>query len=64
MNTQALFEPFGKAQDRLREFACPPKVRVRPILMRSNWASMVLFTFAETKVNRLPGRNPATSKIT
>jgi hypothetical protein len=27
--------------------------------MWPDWASMVLFTFAKTKVNRLPGRNPA-----
>ena len=31
-------------------------------LRRPDWASMVLGTFAETKVPRLPGRTPATQK--
>jgi hypothetical protein len=31
--------------------------------MRPDWASVVLATFAGTKVARLPGRNPATQKI-
>ncbi len=33
-------------------------------VMSSNGASMVLTTFAETKVARLPGRTPATQKST
>ena len=41
----------------------PPESRGRPITMRSDWTSMVLGPFAETKGPRLPGRNPATSKI-
>ncbi len=52
MDRRALFERS--------ELARPPQARVRPILMRPDGASMVLFTFAKTKVNRLPGRNPAT----
>jgi len=32
--------------------------------MGPDGASMVLATFVETKVARLPGRNPATQKIT
>jgi len=41
------------------ELVRSPKVGVRPILMRPDGASLVLATFAETKVARLPGRNPA-----
>ena len=59
MNRRTLFEPFEKPQDRLRELGRPPQVRVRPILMRPDGASLVLGPFAETKGPRLPGRNPA-----
>jgi hypothetical protein len=52
MNRRTLFEPG--------ELVRPPQVCVRPILMRPDGASMVLATFAETKVARPPGRNPAT----
>jgi len=61
---RALFEPFGKSQDKLRELARPSRgLRPSPV-MRPGGASMVLATFAETKVARLPGRNPATQKTT
>ncbi len=36
-----------------------PKASVRPILMRSDWAPLVLATFAGTKVARPSGRTPA-----
>ena len=59
ISRRELFEPFDKTQARLRELARPPNSRVRPLLW-PGWASLVLATFAETKVARLPGRYPAT----
>jgi len=52
--SRGLFEPC--------ELARSPS-GVRPILIWPDWASMVLATFAKTKVARLPGRNPATPKF-
>ena len=50
---------------------CEPCELVRPLmtgrpfaLLRPDGASMVLPTFAKTKVGRLPGRNPAIQNIT
>ncbi len=45
------------------ELVRPPQVGVRHLYLIPDGASMVLGTFAETKGPRLPGRNPATSKI-
>ena len=62
---RALFEPFEKTQDRLREFA-----RRRSRLHDAGHpkghatATMVLGPFAETKGPRSPGRNPAIPNIT
>ena len=46
------------------ELVRPPKTGVRPIRFRPDGASLVLGPFAETKGPRLPGRYPATPKIT
>ncbi len=56
LNRRTLFEPG--------ELGRPPQSCVRPILMCPDGASLVLATFAETKVARLPGRDPATQKFT
>jgi len=60
----ALSEPFGKAQDKLREFAPPPEPTNRAGDPKGHiTVNMVLGPFAETKGPRLPGRNPAISLI-
>ena len=46
------------------ELARPPGGLRPSHVMRPGGASMVLATFAETKVARLPGRNPAIQKST
>ncbi len=61
---RALFEPFDKAQDKLRELRSR-RIRVR---LAGNpkdhaGAEMVLGPFAETKGPRLPGRDPATKDL-
>jgi hypothetical protein len=59
----ALSEPFGKAQDKLREFAPPPEWANRARNPKGHArANMVLGPFAVTKGPRLPGRNPQRSK--
>jgi len=47
---RALFEPG----ELVRSASARPSPQISP-----NWASLALSTFAETKVDRLPGRNPA-----
>ncbi|GJL60353.1 MAG: hypothetical protein NPIRA03_32100 [Nitrospirales bacterium] len=55
----ALFEPFKKTQDRLREFAPPPELANRARNPKGHdRANMVLGPFAVTKGPRAPGRNP------
>ncbi len=45
------------------ELVRPPQASGGPLYLIPDGASMALGTFAETKGPRLPGRNPATSKI-
>ena len=58
------FGPMGGCSYRWRALSEPgelarPHLLHPPNPMKPNGASMVLATFAETKVARLPGRNPA-----
>jgi hypothetical protein len=58
INWRTLSEPFDKTQNWLRKLVRSPKAGFRPILMRPDWAPLVLATFAGAKVARLPGFGP------